>query len=146
MTERPILFAAPLVRALLAGTKTQTRRIVTGRALEWLGPDMFTPDYVADPANAMCRYGVPGDRLWVRETFGLLWPEAYAVTNSVTITFVAGETSLASVNELARQPIRLLVGHWYKNRESVMTTGAVPQEISLAYDACINRISWAGGV
>lgn len=69
LKERPILFSGPMVRAILAGTKTQTRRLVKARALEWLGPDMFTPEYVADPANGLCPYGVPGDRLWVRETW-----------------------------------------------------------------------------
>jgi hypothetical protein len=64
--ERPILFSAPMVKALLAGTKTQTRRVVKGLALEWL--DEFTPEFVADAANHLCPYGVPGDRLWVRET------------------------------------------------------------------------------
>jgi hypothetical protein len=53
MKERPILFSAPMIRALLAGTKTQTRRIVKPGA-----PDDW---------NA-CPYGVIGDRLWVRET------------------------------------------------------------------------------
>jgi hypothetical protein len=67
--ERPILFSAPMVRALLAGTKTQTRRVVKGRPLEWLAPGMFTPEYVADPENSACPYGQPGDRLWVRETW-----------------------------------------------------------------------------
>lgn len=66
--ERPILFSGPMVRALLDGRKTQTRRIVKGMALEWLAPDMFTPEFVADPANHLCPYGVPGDVLWVRET------------------------------------------------------------------------------
>jgi hypothetical protein len=69
MTERPILFSAPMVRALLAGTKTQTRRVVKGWPLEWLKPGMFTPEYVALPENGACPYGQPGDRLWVRETF-----------------------------------------------------------------------------
>jgi len=49
---RPILFSSPMVRAILDGSKTQTRRSFAGT----LG---VTP----------CPYGVPGDRLWVRETF-----------------------------------------------------------------------------
>lgn len=65
--ERPILFSAPMVRAILEGHKTVTRRPVKGQALKWLAD--FTPDYVADPENRLCPYGYPGDRLWVRETW-----------------------------------------------------------------------------
>ncbi|MCE4544628.1 MULTISPECIES: hypothetical protein [unclassified Caballeronia] len=87
MKERPILFSASMVRALLDGRKTQTRRVIKdqtigenyshtlpdGRVhLEWLGepccgtgvwevPELS--DQTASP------YGVIGDRLWVRETF-----------------------------------------------------------------------------
>lgn len=68
-TERPILFSAPMVRAILAGTKTQTRRVVKGQALEWLRPDGFTPEFTAAPENGLCPYGQPGDRLWLRETW-----------------------------------------------------------------------------
>ena len=68
MKERPILFSAPMVRALLAGTKTQTRRIAKGLALEWLS-EGFEPTFVADDANRLCPYGKPGDRLWVREAW-----------------------------------------------------------------------------
>lgn len=57
--ERPILFSAPMVRALLDGSKTQTRRVVKGGD-RWRAP--------SGPA-ILCPYGVPGDRLWVRETF-----------------------------------------------------------------------------
>jgi len=56
MNSRPILFSAPMVLALLAGTKTQTRRIVKG-----------------DIATVRSPYGAPGDRLWVRETWRLNW-------------------------------------------------------------------------
>ena len=61
MKERPILFSAPMVRALLAGTKTQTRRIMKDRYL--LG---------GPPEGCLlsgCPYGQAGDRLWVRETW-----------------------------------------------------------------------------
>ncbi len=71
MKERPILFSAPMVRAILDGSKTQTRRVVKGAALEWLADGMFTPEFVADPGNHLCPHGLPGDRLWVRETFVL---------------------------------------------------------------------------
>lgn len=67
--EHPILFSAPMVRAILNDTKTQTRRAVKDTALDWLGPDMFTPEFVADPANNLCPYGKVGDILWVRETW-----------------------------------------------------------------------------
>ena len=93
MIERPILFSAPMVRAILSGAKTQTRRIVKpqpaaecryemngagDRALHLSGT---APDLVFVPAGPRtadhrlaCPYGAPGDRLWVRET----WTSAYA--------------------------------------------------------------------
>lgn len=71
--ERPILFSAPMVRALLAGAKTQTRRLYKPRY-----PDPY--EGVEDGAPwrcgedgiyyaAPCPYGERGDRLWVKETF-----------------------------------------------------------------------------
>lgn len=67
--ERPILFSAPMVRAILAGKKTQTRRVVKRLPLRWLDEDGFTPDFVASRENHFCPYGYAGDRLWVRERF-----------------------------------------------------------------------------
>lgn len=76
LRERPVLFSAPMVRAILAGKKTQTRRIV--KAPSELGLDMvgiaarvfpgIAPAPIVIP-DGTCPYGVPGDRLWVRETF-----------------------------------------------------------------------------
>ena len=74
MTERPITFSAPMVRALLDGRKTQTRRILgtRGRA-NIFEPGCWADDYVMDPGNAGWRArDIPfavGDRLWVRETY-----------------------------------------------------------------------------
>lgn len=74
MKYRPILMSAPMVRASLDGTKTQTRRIVKGeraaRGLEsgWhLKPYGFVTDQQF--IKAACPYGQPGDRLWVREAW-----------------------------------------------------------------------------
>lgn len=71
MKERPILFSAPMVRAILEGRKTMTRRVVKNKcALSWLLPTGFTPEFVTNSENHLCPYGQVGDRLWVRETFG----------------------------------------------------------------------------
>lgn len=64
MKERPILFSSPMVRALLAGTKTQTRRALKLPHGFWETSD--SGQLVPIPVN--CPYGQPGDQLWVRET------------------------------------------------------------------------------
>lgn len=74
MKERPILFSAPMVRAILDGRKTQTRRIVKTSVAPWLLDPAHGWDdaYVLDPENelvARCPFGAPGDRLWVKETW-----------------------------------------------------------------------------
>lgn len=74
MKERPILMSAPMVRAILAGTKTQTRRVVKPQP-SWVA-DPFVPfkSDDADPESIiLCPYGQPGDRLWVRENFSGPW-------------------------------------------------------------------------
>jgi hypothetical protein len=69
--ESPILFSGPMVRAILEGRKTQTRRVVrfnlNGNIVERGGKRCWHRD---DPdALQACPYGAPGDTLWVRETF-----------------------------------------------------------------------------
>ncbi len=85
MKERPMLFNGEMVRAILEGRKTQTRRIITpslkwadevhleeGRDGSWIpynGADdsILSPDSIEEPIP--CPYGILGDRLWVKETF-----------------------------------------------------------------------------
>ncbi len=68
MKERPILFSAPMVRAILAGTKTQTRRVVKDPGLP-CATDAQQRDCIRRAIG--CPYGQPGDRLWVREAWGV---------------------------------------------------------------------------
>lgn len=62
MKERPIIFSGPMVRALLAGTKTQTRRVYRARPVDNIAAEHGPVWSLPSP------YGAPGDRLWVRET------------------------------------------------------------------------------
>lgn len=87
--ERPILFSAPMVRALLAGTKTQTRRAIKPQPFiddlsnfHWngwnYGQSVYGEPHVQALASPIpgsltkrvaCPFGKPGDRLWVREAW-----------------------------------------------------------------------------
>lgn len=97
MKERPIIFSAPMVRALLAGTKSQTRRVMRDQpysnGFHFDGREILCHnDYLPPSATLLsvrvgrqryttsleeesgtfahlCPYGQPGDRLWVRETW-----------------------------------------------------------------------------
>ncbi|TDX29142.1 hypothetical protein DFO67_108186 [Modicisalibacter xianhensis] len=92
MKERPILFAGDMVRAILDGRKTQTRRIMkpqpeptpddyTGPAGHWWPSNEVQSMVHVERelqnlgggweglAGTICPYGQPGDRLWVRETW-----------------------------------------------------------------------------
>ena len=76
MKERPILFSAPMVRALLDGSKTQTRRVVKPAPGDVPGtmrhPDVAIFGALAHAAYGdewRCPYGQPGERLWVREAW-----------------------------------------------------------------------------
>jgi len=79
--ERPILFSSPMVRAILEGRKTVTRRAVKvqPRSQADIGSygkgQPFIRNLDVTKPNPECPYGKPGDRLWVRETFALLGNE-----------------------------------------------------------------------
>lgn len=80
MTDRPILFSAPMVRALLDGRKTQTRRALysvrDAKGTGELPSSRYFPDYPPPNLglNQIATLGTahliaPGDRLWVKETW-----------------------------------------------------------------------------
>jgi len=71
MSDRPILFSAPMIRALLEGRKTQTRRVLKPQPG---GDGIFAT--LKDAKRAL-RWA-PGDRLWVRENFKRVPASAFA--------------------------------------------------------------------
>lgn len=82
--ERPILFSAPMVRAILDGSKTQTRRIIKNQNLIGAPPHGFHAyevedsdgnrfwGFSSDDDDWKCPFGKPGDRLWVREKWNAM--------------------------------------------------------------------------
>jgi len=84
MNEQPIIFSAEMVRAILAGPKTQTRRVIKPQTEDYMREAAMAPGSGALWNNwaikvggkikqIKCPYGKVGDLLWVRETWGA-WP------------------------------------------------------------------------
>jgi hypothetical protein len=114
MKERPILFSAPMVRALLDGSKTQTRRVVkpqpsilAGELLCWKD-NALTDDQMA----ALCPYGKPGDRLWVRESWHQRGKFVFALPDS-------DKRSWLGTREIAYSADAKRPGHDWRSRPSI---------------------------
>lgn len=82
--ERPILFKGRLVRGILEGRKRATRRILNPQpwsvvdGLAWrLGAHIVAVTGGGPPPELMCPHGQPGDRLYVRETFCVMWKQEH---------------------------------------------------------------------
>lgn len=113
MKERPILFSAPMVKAILANRKSQTRRIIdcpeSTTSITWVENHAMSPSGTYTgwavhcdaplllPRN--CPYGKVGDRLWVRET----WQQIY-------------KTHGGKHEDWATVPTRQLSPHWQGTR------------------------------
>ncbi|MFW3976956.1 morphogenetic protein [Klebsiella pneumoniae] len=80
MKERGMIFNGEMVRAILDGRKTQTRRIMAPQPADDIERCIFpNPEAIGWKSSLrhkhgsttahFCHYGKPGDRIWVRETF-----------------------------------------------------------------------------
>ena len=87
MIQHPILFSGPMVRAILEGRKTQTRRVINPQFSKlWgfgvrQGDDRFSAHVDIEVPDGwkwiLCPYGQPGDLLWVRETWNYFGGNEY---------------------------------------------------------------------
>ena len=131
MTERPILFSGPMVRALLAGQKTQTRRIVKPQppveAVSagvissgnpeanglWSWLDSTDIEWASQiGGDFRCPYGLPGDSLWGRETWQLherftdVGRVVYAATAGRSWTEAHQDIPIAKVGDCRAKPFQ----------------------------------------
>lgn len=97
--ERPILFSAPMVRAILDGRKTQTRRVVKDQG------------YSPQP-TCWCPFGKPGDRLWVREAWGLMNACYGKGGNWVTVGYRASDGGLKETDLGFEIPVPEATAKW----------------------------------
>lgn len=152
MADRPILFSAPMIRALGDGSKTMTRRMLGKKGrYNIFEPGVWSDSYVMDPGNADWRAsGLPcaaGDRLWVKETWRThrayddlkpsdlggeeeIWPEADGSTDEArgrirqSIFMPRWASRMTLVVEEVR-PERL----WAITEEDAKAEGAIPMVV-----------------
>ncbi|VGG78131.1 morphogenetic protein [Klebsiella pneumoniae] len=112
MTERGMIFNGEMVRALLSGRKTQTRRIVKGTdgavkfCKEWdiNGKEVFVVLGEKDHTGMnpvlgaiSCPFGAVGDRIWVRETWGVV---SHAFSDDGLMIDWVPDRSATAINEM----------------------------------------------
>lgn len=104
MKQRPIIFNAEMVRAILAGQKTQARGVANHKHTDGSAPDPL-----------MCPYGLPGDRLWVREACRA---EVHGDTGLCGVRYLADDAfvQIQNTREASDDWARL---YWYRGIEGV---------------------------
>lgn len=84
------------------------------------------------------------DSAFIEPKTGVSWPSVFPRRDALKIRFVAGFGAAADVPKNITRAIRLIVAHWYTNREAV-TVGVTAKELPLAVDSLLNisRKGWS---
>lgn len=106
MKERQILFSAPMVRAILDGSKTQTRRI---SKVHQSGGRRYVNDNGTARQDVVCPYGQPGDRLWVREACRA----EELPTGEDGVRYLADD-AFNLIDDMRSAAVKWLTMHWYR--------------------------------
>ena len=90
-------------------------------------------------------FSTAGSEDWGQVSPVTAWPAMYARADALTIVFSAGYGNPADVPANLLHAAKMLIGHWYENRETVVV-GTIASELPMAVRALvdIHRIGWAG--
>lgn len=91
-----------------------------------------------DPSAYRVVAGTPG---LVEPAYGTTWPAIRPASGAVTIRFTAGYGDAAAVPEPVKLAIKMLVAHWYENREPVIV-GTISAELPFAVKALLATEDW----
>jgi uncharacterized phiE125 gp8 family phage protein len=92
-----------------------------------LATDQYQVDALSTPGRVLPAYGVS-------------WPTTRCQANAVNITFVAGYGLAAAVPATAKHAIKLLLSHWYENRESSVKNDQMA--LPMGFDALVWQLRW----
>ena len=98
----------------------------TSGTTQTLSSSNYVTDLTTEPAR-------------IEPAYGLIWPFTRYQSNAVTVTFVGGYSSVATVPEIAKQAIKIMVCHWYQRPE---TCGSVDEFFNV-YWSMIGRLQWS---
>jgi uncharacterized phiE125 gp8 family phage protein len=91
-----------------------------------LSTDIYDVDIYSKPAR-------------ITESYGQVWPNTRRVVNAVTVTYVAGYgTTREDVPGTIKAAMKLLMAHWFENREEVVLLNTIAQELPMAAKALLN--------
>ncbi len=158
-TERPILFSGPMVRAILASTKSQTRRAFSprmeklmraaaamGEVSHFLDEGSMQPNDL-DYVRSFCPYGQPGDRLWVRETWCRQWDDERGFLDECW--YRASDPDVVSVDAMEKSPWKpsIHMPRWASRITLVIKAVRIErlQDISDQDAAAEGVATWASG-
>lgn len=110
-----------LPRAAPLQSVTFVKYYDTANVLQTLATSVYTVPAFEEPASITLAYGQS-------------WPAVYDRADAVRVEYVTGATSAALVPAPLLQAVQLLVGHFYANRESVVT-GTIATAVPMAVDA-----------
>ena len=164
MTEKPILFSGDMVRAILDGRKTQTRRVIKPQPSESWHPEVgiYAPTRVdrqgeeypgkdvfgaSDECEGrICHYGQPGDRMWVRETFSPCacggckeaWPRRWESSSKIGQHDVTYREGYGGPSGIIFSP-SIFMPRWASRLTLEITKIRIERVQEISFDDCISE-------